>query len=389
MHLRSAGAGVSDFNLDRNFLEMDFVELPGMRHGRRLRWLLALFLLYIALCSGGGIYLADGTLHPVRRALTAEGTTAFTRTVRAMRAELQDVSITTPDQVVLRGWLVRPATSNGNAAMVLHGLADNRLGMIGYAELLLAHGYTVLLPDARAHGLSGGELATYGLLERSDIHRWVDFLLAVSHPRCVYGMGESMGAAELLQSLQEGTRFCAVVAESPFSTFREIAYDRMGQPFHMGPWVGRILLRPMVEIAFLRVRWKYGLDMEQVSPEDAVARSHIPVLLIHGQIDRNIPVRHSRAIHGVAPQSVLWEVPGADHCGAIAAAPREFETRVLGWFDAAMVTKANALITKGAPFDFAQGRLRCTKQKPAVLLPIRVGGLPKRRDSNHIMRFRV
>jgi uncharacterized protein len=156
-----------------------------------------------------------------------------------------------------------------------------------------------------------------------------------------------MGAGELLQSLQEGTRFCAVVAESPFSTFREIAYDRMGQPIHMGPWVGRILLRPMVEIAFLRVRWKYGLDMEQVSPEDAVAKSHIPVLLIHGQIDRNIPVRHSRAIHGVAPQSVLWEVPGADHCGAIAAAPREFETRVVGWFDAAMVTKANALITKG------------------------------------------
>lgn len=143
-----------------------------------------------------------------------------------------------------------------------------------------------------------------------------------------------MGAAELLQSLQEETRFCAVVAESQFSTFREIAYDRMGQPFHAGPWVGRILLRPMVEIAFLRVRWKYGFDMQRVSPEDAVARSHIPVLLIHGQIDRNIPVRHSRAIHGAAPQSVLWEVPGADHCGAIAVAPQEFETRVLGWFDA-------------------------------------------------------
>jgi pimeloyl-ACP methyl ester carboxylesterase len=181
--------------------------------------------------------------------------------------------------------------------------------------------------------VSGGELATYGLLEREDIHKWVDFLMAVAHPRCVYGMGESMGAAELLQSLQEGTWFCAVVAESPFSTFREIAYDRMGQPFHMGPWVGSFLLRPMVEIAFLRVRWKYGLDLQQVSPENAVARSHIPVLLIHGQIDQNIPVRHSRAIHRAAPQTVLWEVPGADHCGAIAAAPREFETRVLGWFD--------------------------------------------------------
>jgi pimeloyl-ACP methyl ester carboxylesterase len=319
-----------------------------MCRSRRLRWLLVLFLLYLSLCTVGGIYLAEGTLHPARRALSNEESTAFTSTVHAMGGELQDVSITTADQVILRGWLLRPAAGNGNAALVLHGLADNRLGMTGYAELLLAHGYTVLLPDARAHGLSGGELATYGLLEREDIHKWVDFLLAVTHPRCVYGMGESMGAAELLQSLQEGTRFCAVAAESPFSTFREIANDRMGQPFHLGPWVGRILLRPMVEIALLRVRWKYGLDMQRVSPEDAVARAHIPVLLIHGQIDRNIPVRHSRAIHRAAPQSVLWEVPGADHCGAIAVAPREFETRLLAWFTSAMVTDSNALTTKDA-----------------------------------------
>ena len=317
-----------------------------MLRSRRLRWLLVLFLLYLSLCAVGGIYLADGTLHPTRRTLTDEESAAFESTVHAMRAVLQDVSITTPDQVILRGWLLRPTAGNGYAAIVLHGLADNRLGMAGYAELLLAHGYTVLLPDARAHGASGGELATYGLLEREDIHRWVDFLWSAAQPRCIYGMGESMGAAELLQSLQVESRFCAVVAESPFSTFREIAYDRMGQPFHMGPWVGRVLLRPMVEIAFLRVRWKYGLDMQRVSPEDAVARSHIPVLLIHGQIDGNIPVRHSRAIHRVAPQSVLWEVPGADHCGAIAKVPQEFETRVVGWFAAAMVTDTNALTTK-------------------------------------------
>jgi hypothetical protein len=92
------------------------------------------------------------------------------------------------------------------------------------------------------------------------------------------------------------------------------------------------VLRPLVEVAFLRARWKYGLDMQQVSPEDAVAKSHIPILLIHGQIDSNIPVRHSRAIHADNSTTVLWEVPGADHCGAIAVAPQEFERRILRWF---------------------------------------------------------
>jgi pimeloyl-ACP methyl ester carboxylesterase len=91
-------------------------------------------------------------------------------------------------------------------------------------------------------------------------------------------------------------------------------------------------LRPLVESAFLRARWKYGFDMQPVSPESAVANSRVPVLLIHGAIDSNIPVRHSRHIHQLNRATELWEVPGADHCGAMAAAPEEFDRRVLNWF---------------------------------------------------------
>jgi len=306
--------------------------LPDMRRNHRLRWLTFFFLLYAGVCTAGGIYLADGTLHPGRREMAVDEVAGVRDAVHAMNADLSDVSIQTPDGVTLRAWLLRPASTNGDAVVLLHGLGDNRLGMGGYARLLLDHGFTVLLPDARAQGASDGPLATYGLLERNDIRQWVEFVSASVHPHCVYGMGESMGAAELLQSLAAGARFCAVVAESPFASFREIAYDRMGQPFGLGPWVGRIVLRPLVEIAFLRARWKYGLDMRQVSPEEAVQRTHVPIMLIHGQIDSNIPVRHSRAIHALVPQTVFWEVPGADHCGALAVAPEEFDRRVLGWF---------------------------------------------------------
>ena len=313
-----------------------------MSRNRRLRWLIFVVSLYAAACIVGGIYLTDGTLHPGRRELTTDEIGAARDAVHAMNADLSDVSITTPDGVTLRGWLLRPAHANGDAALLLHGLGDNRLGMSGYARLLLAHGFAVLLPDARGHGASGGDLVTYGLIERNDVRQWVEFLSAQTNPHCVYGMGESMGAAELLQSLAAGTRFCAVVAESGFSNFREIAYDRMGQPFGMGPWVGRTVLRPLVEVAFLRARWKYGLNMEQVSPEKALAASHVPVLLIHGAVDSNIPLRHSLAMHALAPQTVLWVVPGADHCGALSVAPAEFERRVLGWF----AEKVSSITTK-------------------------------------------
>ncbi len=303
-----------------------------MRSRRRLRWLIFALTMYLALCLIGGIYLADATLHPGRRLLTEQEVAGFRQSLEAVNAQMEDVSVTTPDAAVMYAWLLRPAHSNGDAVVLLHGLGDNRLGMTGYGEFLLVHGFTVLLPDSRAHGASGGALATYGLLERNDIHQWFDLLSTKIHPRCVYGLGESMGAAELLESLQSETRFCSVVAESSFSDFREIAYDRMGQPFHGGPWIGRTLLRPLVEVAFLRARWKYKLDMQQISPSDAVAASHVPVLLIHGQIDSNIPVRHSRLIHTHSPATVLWEVPGADHCGAMSTAPHEFDRRLLGWF---------------------------------------------------------
>ncbi|HLW85135.1 MAG TPA: alpha/beta fold hydrolase [Candidatus Sulfotelmatobacter sp.] len=307
--------------------------MPLVRRSRRL--ILAV-VLYLTFCSIAGIWVADGTLHPLRRPLTQEEETAMIDSAHALDAELHDVSITTPDAVTLRAWTIRPRQPNGNSVILLHGLGDNRIGMAGYAQLLLAHGYGVLLPDARAHGASGGALATYGLIERNDIREWFDFVSAQDHPGCVYGLGESMGAAQLLQSLDAGRHFCAVVAESSFSNFHEIAYDRMGQPFHFGPtfgpWFGRAFLRPLVEAAFLRARWKYNLDLRQVSPEQAVANTQAPVLLIHGQIDSNIPVRHSRRIHACNPKTVLWVVPNADHCGAISAAPQEFQQRLLAWF---------------------------------------------------------
>ena len=297
---------------------------------RTLRLITIAIAAYIAVCLTAGIFAAEGALHPARRSLGPEDRRLVEQATHGL-AILEDTNITAADGAVLRGWSLRPGNPNHDAVILLHGLSDNRLGMMGYAEVLLGGGYTVLMPDARAHGASGGELATYGLLEREDIRRWFNWLAAHEHPRCIFGLGESMGAAQLLQSLPTEPNFCAVVAESSFSSFREIAFDRVGQFFHAGPWLGRVPLRPLVETAFLYARWKYALDMTAVSPEDAVARIQVPVFLIHGQVDGNIPVRHSRRIQARQSQVVLWEVPSADHCGALSSAHEEFASRLDGW----------------------------------------------------------
>jgi predicted esterase len=67
---------------------------------------------------------------------------------------------------------MRPREANGNTVILLHGVSDNRLGMYGYGRWLLQNHYSVLLPDARHHGNSGG-LTTYGIREANEFSRRV------------------------------------------------------------------------------------------------------------------------------------------------------------------------------------------------------------------------
>jgi uncharacterized protein len=77
-------------------------------------------------------------------------------------------------------------------------------------------------------------------------------------------------------------------------------------------------------------RVRYGINLLQPSALEAVEHSTVPVLLIHGDADRNIAPRHSQLIAAAAPGHVeLWLVPDAGHTMAWAATHHEFETRLL------------------------------------------------------------
>ena len=287
---------------------------------------------YLLFCAVAGIIAAEAALHPSRRPVTASDEAGAPAWAEDDGASVSEVEIKSADRIRLQAWEVVPEDANRDMVILLHGRGGNRLEMKNYADFFLAHGYSVLMPDARGHGNSGGELTSSGLLERNDIHLWMQWLTSNRHSSCIYGYGESMGAAQLLQTLQVEPRFCAVAVECPFSTFREVAYDRMGQPFHLGPWVGRTILRPAVETAFWYARVRYGLDMERVSPEAAVENSRTPILLIHGQSDTNIPVRHSRRLAHVNPAITLWELPNTGHSNAIDTSPHELEQNLIKWF---------------------------------------------------------
>ncbi len=272
--------------------------------------------------------LAEGALRIGDR---AEGPSAAAEaTARATDSRCDDVEVLAADGVTLAGWLFTPQKCNDAVVLLLHGVGDSRTGMLGYARFLLASGFGVLAADSRGHGTSGGDVVTYGVKETADIHVWSEFVLRREPFRRLYGLGVSMGAANLLQALRGEPGFQAVVAESPFATFEEICYDRLRQHSRLP----RAALWPLVNLAFGYTRLRYGVDLRCASPLDAVRQTQVPTLLIHGSRDTNIPPRHSAMLHRANPgATTVWMVEGASHVAVLGKCPEEYARRVVAWFE--------------------------------------------------------
>ena len=279
-------------------------------------------------------------------------------------ATREDFQVTAPDGATLRGWKVRQKNLNGSWVLAFHGVADNRVGVVSQSEFLLRAGYSVLMMDARAHGASGGPIATYGWLERNDTRAIIDALLAseiyawqistqMSRPKGIaplrtpsnlpeipspsrppfhlFALGESMGAGIVLQSAAVDPRIEAVVAEAPFANLREASYDYAG--LRKYPWLGKTLFAPFSWTLLYRDEKLAGFPVAEVSPVKAVAVRAFPVLLICDEKDEALPCRHAEMIYAAArgPKQ-LWMVPGAFHTAAYGFAPEEFRRRVLTFF---------------------------------------------------------
>jgi fermentation-respiration switch protein FrsA (DUF1100 family) len=287
-----------------------------------------LIIAILAVCGmAGSVVVANGALHVYVKPLPDD---ALAQSVaNSTRAGWQAAEVTATDGVVLRGWLFTPRTANGSAVILLHGVGDTRRGVLNHANYLLNAGFTVLAPDSRGHGASEGAYISYGVKEAGDVHAWGNWLFANTPIQRLYGMGESMGAAIILQSLASEPRLRAVVAECPYATFREVAYDRLSTPAfppHFSLW-------PIIQTGFIYARLRYGVDLHLASPLAAVRATHVPVLLIHGTADTNIPCRNSEELHAANPAATtLWLVKGATHVKALAMDPELYIGRVTGWF---------------------------------------------------------
>lgn len=287
--------------------------------------------LYAIATLGMGIVLAEFFLHLPKRHVD-DGVVFRDRVWQQFHASVEDVSIKAADGSVLKAWYVRPPQPRDEAVVLLHGITGNRVDPSGFGDIFLKQGYSVLLPDSREHGESGGRIATYGILERDDVRRWVGFARK-RDPGCTYLLGESMGAAIGLQAAAVTPQLCAVAVESPYANFREISYERLGYETHLGTFFWETLGRPAVEVAIVYARIRYKVYLPDAAPSRAVQDSHVPTLLIAGTEDRDIPMHHAQELLARCEQHCwLWIVPGANHGGASTVVPVTFEFSVLDFF---------------------------------------------------------
>lgn len=268
-----------------------------------------------------GATAAESALHPARQAV------ALVCPCIA-RVSCANAEITTPDSTVLRAWYYQPDAPRGSAIILLHGIGASREDVVGLGNVFLKAGYSVLEPDLRGHGESGG-FTTYGALEEQDVHAWAGWMLAQPNISGIYGFGASLGGSVLIESLNRESRFRGVIAESAYADFPAIAVERTSRALPDGlKW----LAGPVVDSGLFWARLRYSARLSDSSPVAAVRRTKVPVFLIHGLEDRQTSPANAVTLAQANPAvTTLWLVPKAGHANVWATAGREFESRLLAW----------------------------------------------------------
>ena len=242
-------------------------------------------------------------------------------------AAYREVGFEATDGVDISAWY-RP-TQNGATIIVVHGGGGDRTGAVAHAELLVRHGYGVLLHDARGRGKSEGVQNAYGWGWPKDIGGAISFLKTRDEvdPERIGALGLSTGADTVIQVAGQGTDLKAVVADGTYAgSFED------GQRIN-----GLSPITPFMALEFTTVAATSGSTPGPVI-EDMMKRITSPLLLVAaGPPERDAGEVYHRAAVG-RPVDV-WYLPDVGHTAAIREAASDYERRVTAFFDAALTAR--------------------------------------------------
>jgi uncharacterized protein len=237
-------------------------------------------------------------------------------------AAYREVGFEASDGLDLEGWY-RPSR-NGANVLVVHGGSSDRDGSVAHAEMLAAHGYGVLLYDARGRGESDGSENNYGWDWAKDIDGALAFLKAQDgvDPKRIGALGLSTGADVLIEVAAERDDIAALVSDGAAAgSFED------GQRLN-----GTTPYSPVSFVMFSTIQVLTG-DRPGPPIEDMIERIESPTLLISAGTDLEHDFNvHYDEVAGDGPVE-HWNLPDANHTDAIYEQRDVYEQRVVAFLD--------------------------------------------------------
>lgn len=234
------------------------------------------------------------------------------------KRQWSDITIESRFGYPLSATYIPNPTSTDKTLIFLHGFTEDRATGLNYLDIYLNNGFNLLLVDSRAHGNSGGDSVTWGNYEKHDLDQWVDW---VRHrfPGGMIGVhGISMGAATALMHAElneKSKRVSFYIADSAYSDFEALLALQMEQRLNLP---GKVLTKLLLPYANVAAYFNSRFTFHQASPIRSVRNITTPVLYIHGEADKLVPVNMSLDLYNATkgPRQI-YLFPRAEHVAAI------------------------------------------------------------------------
>lgn len=154
-------------------------------------------------------------------------------------------------------------------------------------EFLLKQKYKVILVDERSHGQSEGKVITFGIKERLDVLKWVNYINTIFHNVKIVLYGVSMGASSILMEsdYKLPKNVIGIVSDSAYNTPEDMIVQMIKNNSKM-----------IFSLIYLSGIIFGRFDLKSKDVIKSVKKTNIPILLIHSKKDPLVSYKIAKKI---------------------------------------------------------------------------------------------
>lgn len=196
----------------------------------------------------------------------------------------KDEYITSFDGLKLHGYKIINQEETDKWVIAVHGYTSCGMLMGNFAKHFYDMGYNVLVPDLRGQGLSKCDYIGMGYYDSLDVVNWSNYIAKEYKNSKIILFGISMGAATVMTASDKDLpkNIKAIIEDCGYtSTWDEFSYQLKA--------LFKLPSFPIMNVSSLICKLRAGYYLKDGASIDAVKKSKVPMLFIHGDDDCFVP----------------------------------------------------------------------------------------------------